>query len=155
MGCGLPQLGRSRRVRGVDALLPGVGEQGSRGANGSGQPELGQSPERRRQMRSEVRHQPGTSRTSALKVAADEATTDSPRTIFRCLFMDSSDMLLLLVRVRREQVAQLDSAQKFRANTLSHGVHYLAAIVGWVDVHAERPAAERRVDHVDNRARHA
>src|SRR5690606_12916352 len=85
----------------------------------------------------------GSSSATALKVAADEATTDSPATIRRCWPQEwLVDMRCLWMDARGQQVAQLDAMQELGTDTVGDRGDHFAAVAGRVDVHAERPVAE-------------
>ena len=50
----------------------------------------------------------------------------------------------------REQVAQADAVQHFRAEPVEHGEADIGAVLARIDMDPERPHAERRVDEVDD-----
>src|SRR5690606_4278257 len=89
----------------------------------------------------------------ALPISADEATTDSPATIRRCWPQEwLVDMRCLWMDARGQQVAQLDAMQELGTDTVGDRGDHFAAVAGRVDVHAERPVAERRIHHVGDGA---
>jgi len=54
---------------------------------------------------------------------------------------------------RFQQVAEADPAKKFGADTVRDGIDHFRTILCRVDVHAERPLAKGRVDHLDDSVR--
>jgi len=57
-------------------------------------------------------------------------------------------------RVRPQQVLEANAAQKLRAHPVSNAVDNLRAVLRGIDVDAERPPAERLVDHRYDRFGH-
>ncbi len=51
---------------------------------------------------------------------------------------------------RLQQVPEADAAKQFRPDTVGDAVDDLRAVLGWIDMDAERPRTERLADDIDD-----
>src|SRR6266403_4946810 len=64
------------------------------------------------------------------------------------IFPRDLDSFLLNKLPRRENVRETDSAQQLRTNPVAHHVYDLGSILCGIDVHTERPFAERSIHNL-------
>ena len=67
------------------------------------------------------------------------------------LFRAVLPMICSCIHSRREQVRDAHAAEHFRADAVGYAVDDFRAVLRWIDMGAERPLAEGRIDHLDDR----